>query len=172
MRRPPYLGSLSSKVLKIAPWLEALRAVQDGATSNTRCRPCRSPRSRSRSPRSASPLGRPPGRVTEHARRLGLTFDRGQWEAPCPACDEGTESPSASRWPVPGSRRNSRRPKTDATSRRESWRQFLHATLIPLGKLFANELRRKLDLPDNFAFDWSGLAASDVQGRTLLRRRD
>ena len=112
------------------------------------------------------------GRVTEHARRLGLTFDRGQWEGPCPACDEGTESPSVSRWPVPGSRRNWRRPKTDATSRRESWRQFLHATLIPLGKLFANELRRKLDLPDDFAFDWSGLAASDVQGRTLLRRRD
>ena len=55
--------------------------------------------------------------------------------------------------------------KTDATSRRESWRQFLHATLIPLGKLFADELRRKLELPADFAFDWSGLAASDVQGR-------
>lgn len=55
--------------------------------------------------------------------------------------------------------------KTDATSARESWRRFLHSTLVPLGKLWASEIRRKLDLQDDFGFDWSGLAASDVQGR-------
>ena len=26
-----------------------------------------------------------------HASRLGLTFRCGQWEGPCPACDEGTD---------------------------------------------------------------------------------
>lgn len=53
----------------------------------------------------------------------------------------------------------------DATSRREAWRQFLHGTLEPLGRLVAAELREKLELSDGFRFDWTGLRASDVQGR-------
>lgn len=53
----------------------------------------------------------------------------------------------------------------DATSRREAWRQLLHATLQPLGIMVADELRRKLELPDGFRFDWTGLAAGDTQGR-------
>lgn len=53
----------------------------------------------------------------------------------------------------------------DATSRREAWRQFLHGTLQPLGVIVAAELRDKLELPDAFRFDWTGLAAGDTQGR-------
>ena len=53
----------------------------------------------------------------------------------------------------------------DATSRREAWRQFLHGTLAPLGRIAAAELRTKLELPADFGFDWTELAASDTQGR-------
>ena len=31
--------------------------------------------------------------------------------------------------------------------------------------MVAVELRAKLELPDGFRFDWTGLAASDTQGR-------
>ncbi len=53
----------------------------------------------------------------------------------------------------------------DATSRREAWRQFLHSTVAPLGRIVADELREKLELPDGFRFDWTELAAGDTQGR-------
>ena len=53
----------------------------------------------------------------------------------------------------------------DATSRREAWRQFLHSTVAPLGRIVADELRAKLELPDSFRFEWTELAAGDTQGR-------
>ena len=53
----------------------------------------------------------------------------------------------------------------DATSRREAWRQFLHSTVAPLGRIVADELRTKLELPESFRFEWTELAAGDTQGR-------
>ena len=53
-----------------------------------------------------------------------------------------------------------------ATSRREAWRQFLHATPQPLGVMVSRpNCGRSWNFPDGFRFDWTGLAASDTQGR-------
>ncbi len=49
------------------------------------------------------------------------------------------------------------------TAGREAWRRFLHATIDPLGKLVAEELTKKLELPISLNFD--SLMASDIQGR-------
>ena len=54
--------------------------------------------------------------------------------------------------------------KTDGAAMRESWRQLLHATVAPLGKLVETELRSKLDSPA-LSFSWSELRASDIAGR-------
>ena len=54
--------------------------------------------------------------------------------------------------------------KTDGAAMRESWRQLLHATIAPLGKIVETELRDKLDSPA-LAFSWSELRASDIAGR-------
>ena len=54
--------------------------------------------------------------------------------------------------------------KTDGAAMRESWRQLLHATVAPLGKLVEKELREKLDAP-RLTLSWSELRASDIAGR-------
>ena len=46
---------------------------------------------------------------------------------------------------------------------REAYRQALHATIAPLGRIVAAELSRKLDEP--IAFDWMELRAGDIAGR-------
>lgn len=53
--------------------------------------------------------------------------------------------------------------KTDGAALRESWRQFLYASVQPLGRIVAGELRDKLDTP--LTFEWSNLGASDISGR-------
>ena len=53
---------------------------------------------------------------------------------------------------------------TDASGRREAWRQFLHGSVLGLAEIMAEELRRKLDAPE-LRFEFQALAASDVQGR-------
>ena len=45
---------------------------------------------------------------------------------------------------------------------RESWRQFLHGTVAPLGRIVAAELSGKLDVA--IALDWTELRASDLAG--------
>lgn len=54
--------------------------------------------------------------------------------------------------------------RTDGAAMRESWRQLLHSTIAPLGKLVEKELRDKLDAPA-LTFTWSDLRASDIAGR-------
>ena len=54
--------------------------------------------------------------------------------------------------------------RTDGAAMRESWRQLLHATIAPLGRIVAKELRDKLDSPA-LSFSWSELRASDIAGR-------
>ena len=50
-----------------------------------------------------------------------------------------------------------------AAATRESYRQFLHSTVAPLGKLVAAELALKLDNP--VTFGWGELRAADISGR-------
>ena len=47
--------------------------------------------------------------------------------------------------------------RTDGAAMRESWRQLLHATIAPLGRIVETELRDKLDSP-GLAFSWSETA--------------
>ena len=54
--------------------------------------------------------------------------------------------------------------KVDGAAMRESWRQLLHATIAPLGKLVETELQDKLDAP-GLVLSWSELRASDIAGR-------
>ena len=54
--------------------------------------------------------------------------------------------------------------RTDGAALRESWRQLLHSTISPLGRLVETELRGKLDAPA-LSFSWSELRASDISGR-------
>ncbi len=54
--------------------------------------------------------------------------------------------------------------KVDGASLRESWRQLLHSTLSPLGKMIEIELREKLDSP-SLSLGWQALMASDISGR-------
>ena len=50
-----------------------------------------------------------------------------------------------------------------ASSARESYRQALHATISPIGRLVAAELASKLEAP--IALDWGELRAGDIVGR-------
>lgn len=52
----------------------------------------------------------------------------------------------------------------EGTSKREAWRQFLHATVMPVAKMILPELRYKLNEPD-LKLTFSELFASDLQGR-------
>ena len=49
-------------------------------------------------------------------------------------------------------------------SARESYRQFLASTILPLAKIILEELALKLDTP-NLAFDFTELRAADIAGR-------
>ena len=49
------------------------------------------------------------------------------------------------------------------TAQRESFRQFLFATVAPIGRTIAAELSEKLE--DTVKLDWAELRASDIQGR-------
>ena len=51
----------------------------------------------------------------------------------------------------------------DATAAREAYRQALHATIAPLGRIVAHELSEKLDEP--VVLDWAELRAGDISGR-------
>ena len=53
--------------------------------------------------------------------------------------------------------------RADGTALREGWREFLHATIAPVGKVIAGELSEKLDAP--VMFDFADLQASDISGR-------
>ena len=50
-----------------------------------------------------------------------------------------------------------------ASSSREAYRQALHATVAPLGRLVADELSRKIEAP--IGLDWTELRAGDISGR-------
>ena len=50
-----------------------------------------------------------------------------------------------------------------ASSSREAYRQALHSTVAPLGRLVADELASKLEAP--IAVDWGELRAGDIAGR-------
>lgn len=54
--------------------------------------------------------------------------------------------------------------RSDGTALRESWRQFLHGTVQPVGKMIARELGAKLDAPD-LRLNFDDLMASDLSGR-------
>ena len=58
----------------------------------------------------------------------------------------------------------------DGTSQRESWRRFVMGTCEPLSQRMAEELSRKLELP-NLDFSFRSLWASDLVGRTQAFQR-
>ena len=53
--------------------------------------------------------------------------------------------------------------ESDGTSKREAYRQALHGTIAPLGRIVAHELTAKLDEP--ITLDWMELRAGDIAGR-------
>ena len=59
----------------------------------------------------------------------------------------------------------SRNPDAErGASAREAFRRLLHTLLEPWGRIVAQELGNKLDLP-GLLFDWSSIRGADVQGR-------
>ena len=74
-------------------WWRALRAAKAGSHLDHPLPSVPKPAKAKPKPEPAKRKSPGPaaGRVTEHARRLGLTFDRGQWEGPCPACETGDD---------------------------------------------------------------------------------
>ena len=52
---------------------------------------------------------------------------------------------------------------SDGTAMRESWRRFVLSSIEPLGKLFAEELTRKLETP--VSFDFKALNSGDIVGK-------
>ena len=58
----------------------------------------------------------------------------------------------------------------DGTSQREAWRRFVMGSVEPLSQRMAEELSRKLDLP-NLDFKFRSLWASDLIGRTQAFQR-
>ena len=54
--------------------------------------------------------------------------------------------------------------RSDGTAQRESYRRFLHGTLAPMGRIVAQELRAKLEVPE-LALGFNRLFASDLTGR-------
>lgn len=55
------------------------------------------------------------------------------------------------------------------SARREAWRQFMHGTIAPVGRIVEAELARKLDEPD-LSLSFDGMMASDVTGRARAWR--
>ena len=56
----------------------------------------------------------------------------------------------------------------DGTAQRESYRRFLAAAIVPLGRLVAAELRRVLEV--DVAFHWDELQAAETAGRARAWR--
>ena len=54
--------------------------------------------------------------------------------------------------------------QSEGASAREAFRRLLHTLLEPWGRIVAQELGNKLDLP-GLLFDWSSIRGADVQGR-------
>ena len=54
-------------------------------------------------------------------------------------------------------------PDTPAAALREAWRQFLHASLSPIGRIVAAEAQRVLG--GSGELSWQALGASDISGR-------
>ncbi|MDE0456263.1 MAG: phage portal protein [Chromatiales bacterium] len=52
---------------------------------------------------------------------------------------------------------------SDGTSKREAYRQALHGSIAPLGRIVAAELSRKLETA--VSLDWTELRAADIAGR-------
>ena len=52
----------------------------------------------------------------------------------------------------------------DGTAQREAWRRFVLATIVPVARAVADELRDKLDSPA-IALDFTGLYGHDLAGR-------
>ena len=52
---------------------------------------------------------------------------------------------------------------SQGTAKRESYRQALHSTIAPLGRIAAAELSAKLET--SVRFDWAELRAGDISGR-------
>ena len=52
---------------------------------------------------------------------------------------------------------------TAAAAVREAYRQLLHNTIAPLGRIVSDELTRKLET--EIRFDWIDLRAGDIAGR-------
>ena len=55
------------------------------------------------------------------------------------------------------------KPNIDGTAQRESWRRFLHSSVVPMGLLVAAELSAALGAEVGLSFD--RLMASDLSGR-------
>ena len=53
---------------------------------------------------------------------------------------------------------------SDGTGQRESWRRFLHGTILPVARAVTQELQAKLEQPE-LSLDFAELRASDVAGR-------
>lgn len=53
--------------------------------------------------------------------------------------------------------------ESDGTSKREAYRQALHGSIAPVGRIVADELSRKLD--EEISLDWTELRAADIAGR-------
>ena len=59
---------------------------------------------------------------------------------------------------------------TDAAGQRESYRRWLWSTIVPVGRMVAEELSAKLDAPIALTFD--RLGAGDLQGAYALAQAD
>ena len=53
---------------------------------------------------------------------------------------------------------------SDATGRREAWRQYLHGSLMAVARIVADEIAYKLEVP-NVEISFTRLNASDVMGK-------
>lgn len=53
--------------------------------------------------------------------------------------------------------------QTQGTTAREAYRQFLHSSVAPIGKVVSHELTAKLDV--DVRLEWSELRAGDIAGR-------
>ena len=53
----------------------------------------------------------------------------------------------------------------DGTAQRESYRRFVHLSVVPVAKMLSTEIAQKLEIPD-FELGFSDLYAADLQSRT------
>ena len=60
-------------------------------------------------------------------------------------------------------------PNADGTAQRESWRRFAFGTILPVSRVIAHEIGRKLDAP-TLALSFDALRAEDIAGRARAYR--